>query len=217
VTTLAAGVRAISAPPPIVLRSARLELRPIHPADRIDIARLHADPRVAALLVDAIPDTAAKAEIMLRWNAPLAEAGIGTFAVRRQGEARLIGLFSLTPFEGGEGLMELGGKLSPEAWAGGLAIEAGAAMIDYGFGPLGQDRLVSAFHPDQRSAAASLARLGFDDPRSGMLFDRAVTIMTLTRARWDAQGRKPRGLDRKILIDSMMADRPSRRHHAAEV
>jgi RimJ/RimL family protein N-acetyltransferase len=171
--------------------SPRLEYRPIEVADMPAIAALHADPRVAALLIDGVPDTMAKAFAFVRWNAPFVERGYGMFAVRRRSSDTLIGLFSLTPFDGDETLLELGGRLASSAWVGGLAIEAGAAMIEHAFGALGRERLVSAFHPEHRSAPAALARLGFVPAGSATLFGRVVATMELTRAAWQAQGRAP--------------------------
>jgi RimJ/RimL family protein N-acetyltransferase len=174
-----------------ILLTPRLLLRPIAAAHREAIAALHADPRVAAQLVDGIPDTPDKADLFLRWNAPMAARGYGTFAVQRRGSTELIGLFSLTPFDGDEALLELGGKLLPSAWRGGLAVEAAAALIDHAFDTLDRDRLVSAFHPDHRSAPASLARLGFEAERDGEMFGNPIRIMRLTRDAWVAQGGKP--------------------------
>lgn len=173
-----------------ILRTPRLLLRPIAAGHREAIAALHADPRVAAQLVDGIPDTPDKADLFLRWNAPMAARGYGTFAVQRRESAEMIGLFSLTPFEDDETLLELGGKLLPTAWRGGLALEAAAALIDHAFDTLGRDQLVSAFHPDHRSAPASLARLGFAEERDGEMFGNPIRIMRLTREAWVAQGGK---------------------------
>jgi len=174
-----------------VLLTRRLLLRPIAAEHRDAIVALHGDRRVAAQLVDGIPDTPDKADALLRWNAPMAAQGYGTFAVHHLDSAALIGLFSLTPFTGDTDLLELGGKLRPDAWRGGLAIEAAAALIDHAFGTLDRERLVSAFHPDHRSAPASLARLGFVAERDGILFGRPVRIMRLNRAAWIAQGCRP--------------------------
>lgn len=176
-------------PPPT---SARLDYRPIKVGDMPAIAALHADPRVADLLVDGIPDTMAKAYAFVRWNEPFVERGYGMFAVRRRGRDELIGLFSLTPFGGDEALLELGGRLTPSAWMGSLAVEAGAAMITHAFATLGRERLVSAFHPDHRAAPVALARLGFISAGSATLFGRAVATMELTSAAWHAQGCAPR-------------------------
>ena len=174
-----------------VLLTRRLLLRPIAAEHRDAIAALHADPRVAAQLVDGIPDTPDKAAALLRWNAPMAAQGYGTFAVHHLESVEVIGLFSLVPFDGDEDLLELGGKLLPSAWRGGLALEAAAALIDHAFATLGRDRLISAFHPDHRSAPASLARLGFVDDGRDRLFGSPVRVMSLARDRWFAQGCQP--------------------------
>lgn len=174
-----------------VLLTNRLLLRPIAAEHRQAIAALHADRRVAAQLVDGIPDTPDKADALLRWNAPMAARGYGTFAVHHLESGEAIGLFSLVPFGGDEDLLELGGKMLPIAWRGGLALEAATALIDHAFATLDRDRLISAFHPDHRSAPASLARLGFVDDGEDSLFGNPVRIMRLTREAWIAQGRRP--------------------------
>lgn len=167
------------------------------------IAALHADPRVAELLVDGVPDTMAKAFAFVRWNEPFVERGYGMFAVRRKGRDDILGLFSLTPFNGDEALLELGGRLMPSAWLGGLAVEAGAALITHAFATLGSERLISAFHPEHRAAPAALARLGFMPAGSATLFGRAVATMELTSAAWRAQGCAPR---RPIRPDASRSD-----------
>lgn len=166
------------------LASARLTLRPIEANDAAAIAALHADPRVARLLVDGIPDTVDKAAIFLAWNAPLAARGIGTFAVRRHGDPRLAGLFSLTPFDDDDALLELGGKLAPGFWGSGVALEAAALLIEHAFGTLDRPRLISAFDPGNRSARVALGRLGFAGSAAGTLFGRAVETMNLSREAW---------------------------------
>ena len=172
----------------VSLESPRLALRPIEAGDVDAIAALHADPRVAGQLVDGVPDTPDKARIFLAWNRPLAARGMGTFAVRRRGSEALIGLYSLTPFEGGEAILEFGGKLARSAWGGGIALEAAAAVIDHAFDTLDHDRLISAFDPANRSARAALAKLGFEPAGSGTLYGRPVDRMVLNRDEWRGRG-----------------------------
>jgi RimJ/RimL family protein N-acetyltransferase len=178
-------------PDSLTLATRRLELRPVALRDADAIARLHADSRVAALLVDGVPDTAEAARRMIVWNVAMAMRGYGTFGVRRRNEPALIGLFSLTPFDGDDALLELGGKLAPSAWRGGLAVEAAAALIDHAFMTLGRTELVSAFHPGHRSAPAALGLLGFRDDGEALLFGRPVARMRLARDAWVAQGGRP--------------------------
>lgn len=179
-----------------VISTSRLELRPIEFADLGAIVALHAESRVSRQLIDGVPDTPGKALVFLNWNRPMQRKGYGTFAVRRRGELQMIGLFSLTPFKENEELLELGGKLRPSAWRGGLALEAGAALIEHAFTNLARDRLISAFHPDNRPVPAALARLGFVPGTLTELFGSAVATMTLAHADWQKQGRAPRRPDR---------------------
>lgn len=164
----------------------RLELRPIDDGDLPAIAALHREPRVTRLLVDGIPDTVPKARIFLDWNAQFQPAGLGNFAVFRLGEPGLAGLYSLVPFANDEAVLEFGGKLHPRHWRGGLALEAARLLIGHAFGELGRDRLVSAVHPDNRSAALALTRLGFERAGADELFGNPVLLMELRRARWRA-------------------------------
>lgn len=166
--------------------SRRLVFRPLTDDDAAAIAALHADPRVSRLLFDGVPDTLPKARIFLDWNRRFDGTGYGTFAVERRDGPGLIGLYSLIPFEDDEHLLELGGKMHPIAWRGGLAVEAGEAMIEYAFTELDRDRLVSAIHPDNRSAARALATLRFEDDGEREVFGWRVTLMRLSRSTWRA-------------------------------
>lgn len=170
------------------LRSARIVLTPCAAADAADLVALHRDPRVTQLLVDGIPDEPWKAQVYLDWAAGLHARGIGPWTARRRGDGRFLGLFTLTPFVGDDDrLLEFGGRLARAGWTGGLSIEAGAAVIDHGFGPLDRDALVSAHHPDNRAAAAALARLGFGGAVPGTVFGRDVLVQQLERATWRAR------------------------------
>lgn len=172
------------------ITTARLVLTFIAPADIADIVALHADPRVTPMLLDGIPGTPAIARIFVDWAASHAPHGFGTFAARRRETGVFQGLFSLTPFEGTDEL-ELGGKLSPQAWGRDLAVEAGAALIDHAFGALGRDRLVSATHPDNRAAIGVLARLGFVYVSPTSVFGAVARLHRLSAGDWSSQGARP--------------------------
>lgn len=143
------------------------------------IADLHADARVSRQLIDGVPDTVAKARIFLRWTQAFDATGYGTWVVKRRADGRSVGLFSLIPFNDDPELLELGGKLHPDCWGGRLALEAGQALVSHAFEALGRDRLVSAIHPDNRSAAGALKLLGFEATGSSVVFGRPVTLMAL--------------------------------------
>jgi len=158
----------------------RLRLDPLVMSDAAEIAALHGDPRIAAYLLDGIPTTVDHARIFINWAQSLAYRNIGVVAARRPAEHALIGLFSLTPFERSPDL-ELGGKLARGGWGSGLAFEAGARLIDHAFDTLGQRRLISAYHPDNRAVPAILSRLGFVPDGETRVFGRPAMRMILHR------------------------------------
>lgn len=171
------------------LTSRRTILTPVGVSDAHDIVALHRDPRVVAQLIDGIPDEPWKVGVYLDWSAKLQARGIGPWTARRQGDGRFLGLYTLTPFnDGDDALLEFGGRLARAAWPGGLSVEAGAALIDHAFGALGRRELVSAHHPENRAAAAALARLGFANPASETVFGRSAIVHRLDVATWRGLG-----------------------------
>lgn len=134
--------------------TARTVLRRWRPEDRAPFAALNADPRVMehfpALLTR--PESDALAD---RIEAHFAQHGFGAWALEVPGHL---------PFAGFVGLMvpgfhapfmpavEVGWRLSVEAWGHGYAREAARAALAHGFEVLGLDEIVSfTSHPNTRS------------------------------------------------------------------
>lgn len=162
--------------------SRRLKFELVGIGDLEFVAKLHADTRVSRQLVDGVPDTIDKARIFLAWTQQFDATGYGTWVVRSRSDHRPLGLFSLIPFQGDHELLELGGKLDPASWGGRIAIEAGLALIDHAFETLSRERIVSAIHPDNRSAARALEMLGFQPVGDTVVFARRVAVMALARS-----------------------------------
>lgn len=160
----------------------RLSFRLVGDADVPFIADLHADARVSRQLIDGIPDTIGKARIFLDWTRRFDATGFGTWVVRRRSDDRPLGLFSLIPFQDDPALLELGGKLHPSSWGGSLSVACGRALVRHAFEALDRERLVSAIHPENRSAAAALRRLGFEPAGDAVVFGRPVALLTLSRS-----------------------------------
>ncbi len=83
----------------------------------------------------------------------------------------------------------VGWRLAPGARGRGLATEAGAAAVRYGFTDGGLDRIVSIYEPENVPSGQVMVRLGFTHflttrgPRGGLL-----DVTELTRHRWEALG-----------------------------
>lgn len=71
----------------------------------------------------------------------------------------MVGAVGLTPE--GRDTAELGYWLARDHWGCGIASEAAAAVVAYGFDVLGFDHLTSGFFDDNPASGRVLARLGF--------------------------------------------------------
>jgi RimJ/RimL family protein N-acetyltransferase len=155
---------------------ARLQLREFTPADAAEVQALHADPRVRALLPDEQPLHDA------RWAAGFV-ACLGEFYRRHEGLGiwrcavpqadggeRFAGWFSLMPLQPAAdgaalgqqpGDIELGSRLLPEHWGGGLSLAGGELLLRHAFEGLRVRAVWGICHPDNHAAQACLAALGF--------------------------------------------------------
>ena len=153
----------------------RLILRDWRDDDREPFAALNADPRV----MEHYPATLTREEsdgFIDRAIAFIAEHEWGLWAVERRADGRFIGSVGLwaipwdAPFTPA---VEVGWRLSFDAWGNGYATEAGAMSIAHGFERLALDEIVSMTVPANLRSRAVMERLGltrdpaddFDHPR----------------------------------------------------
>lgn len=163
-------------------RGDRLLLREFAAADAPDIRRLHADPRVRALLPDAQPlHEAGWAE---DFTACLAgfyrrHPGLGIWRCALpldDGAEQFAGWFSLMPLQASPGTdvqlgdAELGSRLVPEHWGSGLSLMGGEVLLRHAFETLALPTVWGICHPDNRAARACLDALGFT-PRQRALYE----------------------------------------------
>jgi RimJ/RimL family protein N-acetyltransferase len=86
--------------------------------------------------------------------------------------------------------VEVGWRVVPAARGRGLATEAGAAALRYGFTDAGLERIVSIYEPANVASGKVMARLGLvhylttPGPRGEELY-----VTELTRADWERAGR----------------------------
>lgn len=170
-------------------RCDKLRLREFGPADAPEVQRLHADPRVRALLPDEQPlhepawaqQFTACLPAFYRRHPGL---GIWRCAVPQDGGERFAGWFSLMPVQpGGElqalgarpGDAELGSRLAPDHWGSGLSLAGGEVLLRHAFDTLALRTVWGICHPANRGARVCLEALGFSwrgrAPYEGQLSD----------------------------------------------
>lgn len=125
------------------LRTDRLLLRHWRESDRDPWAAMNADPEVMEYFPSTL--TRERADVLFdRVSSQVNENGWGLWAVELDGEfIGFTGLAPVTlevPFKGS---VEVGWRLARSAWGHGYATEAARASVDYAFGELGLDEVVS--------------------------------------------------------------------------
>jgi RimJ/RimL family protein N-acetyltransferase len=171
------------------LTTHRLVLRPFVAEDLDELIAVHAEasfwwyPRRSAMTAEET------AQFLGRMLERYESDGFGVEALIARDSGAMIGWAGLAvPHFLPEILpaVEVGWRLSG-AWRGrGLATEAGAAALEFGFATAGLDRIVSIYEPENAASGRVMERLGFTPclrtvgPRG-----EAVVVMELARGEWE--------------------------------
>jgi RimJ/RimL family protein N-acetyltransferase len=102
------------------------------------------------------------------------------------------GWFNLMQLAQQAGEIEIGCRLVPEAWGGGLAMDGGEMLLDYAFDTLKYPRVWGICHPDHRSVHAILRALGFGEPLFQPYEGVPAAHFVIGRADWLAAREQPR-------------------------
>lgn len=123
------------------LETRRLVLRPFGIADAPDVHRLAGDRRIADTTLNIPhPYEESMAEQWIASQGPAYEAGrLVNFAITVRAGRSLIGSIGLSRMAGREA--ELGYWVGVPWWNRGYCTEAARAVVDYGFGELGLERI----------------------------------------------------------------------------
>jgi RimJ/RimL family protein N-acetyltransferase len=173
------------------ITTARLVLRPFTLDDLPVLVPIHAEesfwwyPLRAGMTEDETRDFLAR--VIERYETD----GFGVEALVDRASGAMIGWAGLAvPHFLPEVLpaVEVGWRLSGAYRGRGLATEAGAAAVEWGFTECGLDRLVSIYEPENVASGRVMEHLGFAPWRSATTVrDETVSVKELTRARWEEQ------------------------------
>ncbi len=175
------------------LTTDRVVLRPFVPEDIDALAVLHAEESFWWYPLRAGMTRDQTSLFLDRMLARYESDGFGIEALIERASGRMIGWAGLAvPHFLPEVLpaVEVGWRLSRDQWGKGLATEAGAAAVDFGFTQGGLTRIVSIYEPENVASGRVMARLGFthcvttQGPRG-----EEVAVMELRKERW-LQGRQ---------------------------
>ena len=130
---------------PTELRTTRLWMRRWRAEDREPFARLNADPQVMEYF-PALLSREESDERVERIEAHFQQHGFGLWAVElteMESFVGFIGLSILRPDMPCAPGVEIGWRLAAEHWGQGYATEGARAVLEFGFGPLQLEQIVS--------------------------------------------------------------------------
>ncbi len=159
--------------PPVTLRTNRLTIRRLAPADaqsyfdifsNADVMRYWSSP--------PLRDLTQAEEKIANILAHYETGDIYQLAITRKTDEQMIGTCTLHQIHVQNRRAEVGYALGRPYWGSGYMNEAMHALVDHAFGPMNLHRLEADIDPRNESSAKSLERLGF--VREGLLRERWI-------------------------------------------
>lgn len=164
-----------------VIRTERLELRPLRMDDLEAYVAMHADPRVADWIGGVRTREETTAWLEARIEASTAR-GYGQLTVRERESGAFLGRCGLTNWEiEGQDELEVGYGLVYAAWGQGYATEAAQAVRDYALGQLGKRRLIALVLYENERSASVARKLGMSHERDVEWHGRTHRLFALNR------------------------------------
>lgn len=165
-----------------ILETERLRLRRRTLADLDDCLAMDFDPEVGRYLYPfGRPTRAERTAVLRRQLAGDWPPVGGVFAVEWRDEPGFLGWCGLFPLED-SGLIEIGYRYVPATWGHGVATEAAACVLEYGFEVLRIDPIVAVTHPANKASQSVLAKIGlrYRGPRFHYGLDLSFFELTLS-------------------------------------
>lgn len=165
------------------MQTLRIDLREFTRDDFDDLLRLHSDRRVMKYIGDGKPSTPEEVSAALRVAAQRYRTfyGLGSWHATRRDSGAFIGWFSLK-YCPPTCDVEVGYRLSHDAWGQGFATEGATELIRYGFDDLGLDRIIGVTHPGNRASQRVLFKAGLVDRGWGRYYDQRLRLFAAERA-----------------------------------
>ena len=169
----------------ITLETERLILRMWREDDFEQYARICADPEVMRYLggkpYSRLEAWRQMAYLIGHWQL----RGYGHWAVEEKASGRLMGRMGFLNPEGWPGF-EVGWTLGREHWGRGYASEGARRMLEYAFGEMGRDHVISLIHPENRASIKVAEKMGEKVEGQTEVLGVPVLIYGITSDAWRA-------------------------------
>jgi RimJ/RimL family protein N-acetyltransferase len=146
----------------LLIQTERLLLRRWREEDREQFYRLNSDPRA----MEFMPRCLSRPEsdmLFERINEHFRKRDFGLYAAELRDDESFIGFVGLSvpTFEASfTPCVEIGWRLSADCWGRGLATEGARAVMNYAFGELGLDEIVSFTVPENIRSRRVMEKIG---------------------------------------------------------
>jgi RimJ/RimL family protein N-acetyltransferase len=188
-----------------MIETQRLILRSWREADRAVYAAMMADPDVADWLGGVLTREAADAQFD-RCVAHLLVNGFGFLAIERKSDSAFLGAAGLARVKDERnplfGAVEIGWRLTRDAWGEGYASEAAQALLAWGFNRHGLESIIAFTTDSNLRSQAVMTRIGMrrredlDFKHPGLALDHPLRPHVVFEVRPDAAAVPPaRSLD----------------------
>jgi len=164
------------------LETARLRLRPRVRDDLESCVAMDMNPAVGRYLYPhGRPTEAERRAALERQMAGDWPPGGGMWVVEWRDNPGFLGWCGLFPLQQ-SGLIEIGYRYLEKAWGGGVASEAAACVLDFGFRALELDPIVAVAHPENVASHRVLEKIGLRRDGLRHYYDLDLAYFELSRA-----------------------------------
>ena len=169
------------------LETPRLRFRKFTPGDLQDLAAVRADADVMRYIGCGRPESLVEVQLILdtvltHWN----EHGFGPWALIEKPGNTLIGWCGLCYLENTRDV-EIAYGIAKQYWRQGLASEAAAATIKYGFEQLHLDRIVAVAWPDNLISRRLMEKLRLKYAKQANFYNAEVVYYAISREDYQMQ------------------------------
>jgi ribosomal-protein-alanine N-acetyltransferase len=163
------------------IETARLQLRRLEFRDLDDLAQIYQDPEVMRYRL--YPNPASREETqdqLMRMLEHWKQHGFGRWAIVEKSTQQFIGHAGLEVVEALDEI-EVNYLLARSHWNQGLATEAAAAIVEYGFTVLGCDRLVAVAKPENFGSRRVMEKIGMKYEKEITLYGKLWVYYSINR------------------------------------
>lgn len=177
------------------LETARLRLRAPQWSDLEAIYALGSSPQVMRYITPGRVQTReeARADLERRIAFSREEGPYGYWVMERRSDGAFVGWAALKPLDNTEEI-EVGYRLLETYWGQGLATEAAACLLDYGFEELALPRIVAVTMPENEPSRRVMTKLGMRMEGVRVCYYTRCAYYVLQREDWQKLGREQEGL-----------------------